>query len=148
VTVAPNIILSLGIGSCVVITLYDTRRKIGGLAHVMLPDSNSLTGQRPAYHCADTAIATLLKELISRGAKHQNMVAKIIGGAQMFACSSNSGPSIGKQNVRRIRQILDRERIPLKGEDTGNRHGRNIEFYLDSGKVMIENVMRKKSMEL
>jgi len=136
----PHIVLSEGLGSCVAITLYDTRRKIGGLAHVMLPDSSSLVGLRPPYHCADTAITALLRGLRSRGAVRQDIVVKIIGGAQMFTCSNGSGPGIGEQNITSIRHMLRRRGIKLVGEDTGGHCGRNVEFHLDSGRVIVRAI--------
>jgi len=143
VTSTPHIISSPGIGSCVVVTLYDSRKQVGGLAHIMLPDSNGINGRRPPYHCADTAIATLLKRLQSKGAARENLAAKIIGGARMFASSNSSSPGIGKQNITSIRQILSRERLPLIGEDTDGGYGRSIEFYLNSGRVIIRAVGRE-----
>ena len=143
VTSTPHIISSTGIGSCVVTTLYDSQKQVGGLAHIMLPDSNGINGRRPPYHCADTAITTLLNRLQIKGAVRENLVAKMIGGAQMFAGSNDSGPGIGKRNITSIRQVLSRERLPLIGEDTGGGYGRSIEFHLNSGKVIIRAVGRE-----
>ena len=148
VTSAPRIISSQGIGSCVVVTIYDPRRKMGGMAHIMLPDSNSVNGRSSPYHYADTAIVTLLGKLHSRGALLQDIVAKMIGGAQMFICSNGSGPGIGKQNDSSIRQILGREQIPLSGEEVGGSYGRNVEFHLDSGKVIVKTAGKKEDVEL
>lgn len=140
VTRAPHIISSLGLGSCVVVTLYDTKRKIGGLAHIMLPDSNSLNGYHAPYHCADTAIAALLDGLWSKGAVRRDVVAKLVGGAQMFPSSEGLNTGVGEQNIISVTHILSREQIPLVGEDTGGHHGRNVEFYLDRGKLIVKAI--------
>ena len=147
-TNAPHILSSQGIGSCVVVTIYDHRRKMGGMVHIMLPDSNSVNEQDFPYHYADTAIVTLLGKLRSMGAAQRNMVAKMIGGARMFLCSDDSAPGIGKQNVSSIRRILGREQIPLTGEEVGGSYGRNVEFYLDSGKVLVTTAGKKEAVEL
>ena len=143
VTTAPHVILSSGLGSCVVLTLYDTERKLGGLAHIMLPDSGSLNGYHPPYQCADTAIATLIKELQTMRASPRHMVAKLVGGAKMFLSSDDFGPGIGGQNIISIKCILKRRRIPVIAENTGGNYGRNVEFYLDSGKVMVRAIGRE-----
>jgi chemotaxis protein CheD len=148
VTSTPHIVLSQGIGSCVVVTLYDPRKKLGGIAHIMLPESNKLNGQRPPYHCVDTAIATLLRKLRSMEASQPNMEAKIIGGAQMFLCSNGSGPGIGQQNISSTERILNQEGIPLRGKDIGGNCGRNVEFFLDSGKVIVKTAGKKEDIEL
>lgn len=137
---APHIIISLGLGSCVTVVLYDTKRRIGGLAHIMLPESDSLNGRYIPYQCADTAIAALLEQMQSKGAILRDIVAKMVGGAQMFSSYDGSSPCIGKQNIISIKDILKREGIPLIAEDTGGHHGRNIEFHLDSGKLVIKAV--------
>ena len=143
VTRAPHVILSSGLGSCVVLTLYDTKWKLGGLAHIMLPDSNSLNGYHPPYKCADTAIATLIKGLRSMRANPRNMVAKLVGGAKMFLSNDDSNPGIGGQNIISVKHILKRRRIPVIGENTGGNYGRSVEFYLDSGKVMVRAIGRE-----
>jgi chemotaxis protein CheD len=134
----PQVVLSAGIGSCVVVILYDGGRRTGGVAHVMLPDSADVRGRSGPFQCADTAIATLLARLQSRGARPQDLVAKMVGGAQMFA--GDNGAGIGKQNVTRLKDLLDRERIPLVGWDVAGRHGRSVEFHLASGKVVVRTL--------
>jgi len=143
VTRAPHIISSSGLGSCVVVTLYDAKQKLGGLAHIMLPDSSSLNGDHPPYKCADTAITTLIKELRTMRATPQYMVAKLVGGAKMFLSSDDFGPGIGDQNIISIKRILKRSRIPVIAENTGGNYGRNVEFYLDSGRVMVRAIGRE-----
>lgn len=137
---APHIIASLGLGSCVVVTLYDTKQKIGGLAHIMLPDSNSLDGYHPPYQCADTAIAALLDELRSRGALRLDMVAKMVGGAKMFPGNEYPSTGVGEQNLTSIKHILSQKKIPIIGEDSGGHNGRSVEFYLDSGKLIVRAI--------
>ena len=138
VTRAPHIISSSGLGSCVAVTLYDTKLKLGGLAHIMLPDSSRLNGNHHTYQCADTAIATLIKELQSMKATPRNMVAKLVGGAKMFSSDDDFSPGIGEQNITSVKRVLKQKRIPVIGESTGGNYGRNVEFYLDSGKVFVE----------
>src|ERR1700729_3532746 len=84
-----QIVFSVGIGSCVVVTLYHAERRIGGFAHVMLPDSRPVHGSYPAYQCADTAVAALLKGLCSAGVDTSGLVAKMVGGAKMFSSYDN-----------------------------------------------------------
>jgi len=141
---APGVVLSSGLGSCVAAILYDRQRKIGGLAHIMLPDSSQLQSEqseirnpKSAFKCADTAIAVLLERLRNRGAVRRDIVAKMVGGARMFSWYEDSNPGIGEQNITSIRRILRREQIVLIGEDTGGHHGRSVEFHLDSGRVIV-----------
>jgi chemotaxis protein CheD len=138
------------LGSCVAVILYDTQQRIGGLAHIMLPDSSQLQSEQAAFRnpqsafkCADTAIAVLLGRLQSRGAVRRDIVAKMVGGARMFSCYENPDTGIGEQNITSVRRILRRERIALTGEDTGGHHGRSVEFHLDSGRVVVTAIGRE-----
>ncbi len=134
ITKAPDVIFVRALGSCVAVTLYDGVRKIGGMAHIMLPLSPGANGKEP-YHYADTAIRALLANLCAKGAQKRSLKAKAVGGAQMF-CSETDG-GIGFENIASVKSILQREGIPLMAEDTGGNRGRNAEFHLDSGKMKV-----------
>ena len=142
---SPDIILSAGLGSCMAVAIYDIKRKIGGLAHVMLPDSTIINNCFTPYQFADTAVDSLIEEMQKMGSLPQDIVAKIAGGAQMFnSRGNNPDKSIGEQNIRSIKHILNRKNIKLTGEDTGGKNGRSVEFYLDSGKLIVKSVEKKR----
>ena len=143
VTRAPHIISCQGLGSCVVVAIYDARRKIGGIAHIMMPDSKDLNGHHKPYVCADTAIAELLEGLQSEEANLRELSAKIVGGASMFASDEYSSMGVGEQNIISIKSILRKEGIPLMGADVGSNYGRSIEFHLDSGKLIVMAIGRE-----
>ena len=103
---APNIISSIGIGSCVVVALYDSEFKIGGIAHIMLPCSVGVTQSHSPYQFADTAVAFLIKNMIEGGAVRQKITAKVVGGSQMFSCNGDTEGSIGARNILSIKNIL------------------------------------------
>ncbi|MBI1912661.1 MAG: chemotaxis protein CheD [Deltaproteobacteria bacterium] len=142
VAAAPHILRAIGCGSCVILTLYECERKVGGLAHIMLPRKAALA-RRPApegedkYCYADTAISSLLEQLRKMGVLRKNIVARMAGGAGMFPSYSVADAGIGRQNIESVRDILRREGIHLAGWDTGGNHGRNVEFHLDSGRVVV-----------
>jgi chemotaxis protein CheD len=135
-----QIVVSAGIGSCVVVTLYHPSRRIGGFAHVMLPDSREVHGSCPVFHCADTAVAALLKELRDKGVDASGLVAKMVGGAKMFSSYDNGSSGMGAQNIQSIKQILEREKIPLVGFDVAGHHGRSVEFHLASGQLVVRTL--------
>jgi chemotaxis protein CheD len=137
---APDILTTPGLGSCVAIAFYDANRKIGGMAHIMLPDSREVDDCNSPYRYADTAISALLEKMLARGSKRGDIVAKICGGAQMFSHYENSGSSVGEQNISAIKNILDKKQISVIGEDSGGNKGRSIEFFLDTGKLRIKSM--------
>ena len=137
----PNILTTLGLGSCVGIALYDSKTKIIGLAHVMLPSSLQARNNSNTAKFADTAIVCLLEDMIKAGALKTNIVAKIAGGSQMFAFSELSDTiRIGTRNVISTKEKLQELKIPIISEDTGGNYGRTIELYSNDGKLIIKTI--------
>ena len=101
ICVSPDGITTLGLGSCVGIAVRDPVTKIGGLAHIMLPDSTEIKNNSNIPKFADTGIEELIKRIVAKGAARSRLVAKIAGGAQMFAFQSNNQTMrVGDRNVQ------------------------------------------------
>ncbi|HUU75779.1 MAG TPA: chemotaxis protein CheD [Methanoregulaceae archaeon] len=131
-----NPMSSIGLGSCVGLVIHDPIKCIGGMAHVMLPDSGGRT-ERPGKF-ADTAVETLVSELIGKGCRLAIMQAKIAGGAAMFKTFSEN-LNIGERNVNAIRECLKDRKIPIIAEDVGGCTGRTIVYHPTcAGKLMIK----------
>ncbi|MCL1829566.1 MAG: chemotaxis protein CheD, partial [Oscillospiraceae bacterium] len=130
---------TLGLGSCVGVCLYDKVQKISGMAHVMLPSSSGYEGQNRAKF-ADSAIADLVKLMVSMGAGRNALTAKIAGGAHMFSGSMNNVLKVGQRNAETCIATLEELRIPIRANDTGGTHGRTIELYSDTGMLKIRTV--------
>jgi chemotaxis protein CheD len=142
VTHLSGILKTTGLGSCVGLTLYDPKLKIAGMAHVMLPSSNiAKEGNVNIAKYADTAIPDMIEKMQALGASISRLEAKLAGGAQMFAFSSNNDMMrIGPRNVDSCKEVIQRYEIPIKGEDTGANYGRTIEFDCTTGILLIRSV--------
>ncbi|HHV60373.1 MAG TPA: chemotaxis protein CheD [Clostridiaceae bacterium] len=137
----PGILTTLGLGSCVGIALFDTQRKVIGLAHIMLPSSSQARSIENPAKFADTAIINLLEDMERNGARLRNIVAKLAGGAQMFAFSKLSSIlNVGERNVASAKEKLNELNIPIISEDTGGNYGRTIEFYSNDGSLLIKTI--------
>lgn len=138
---APDAITTLGLGSCVGVVIYDATLKLAGMVHVMLPDSTKIKNNENRAKFADTGIADLLAEMEKRGAARIRLKAKIAGGAQMFAFNTNNEMlRIGEQNAEAAKKVLRMLHIPVVAEDTGKNFGRTIEFYPETGELLIKAV--------
>ena len=138
---APDAITTLGLGSCVGIAIRDPITKIGGLAHIMLPDSTQFNGVVNVPKFADTGAKELVKIIVAAGANRSRLVAKIAGGAQMFAFSSkNDLTNVGQRNVDAVKKALAEMKIPILASDTGLNFGRTVEFYPETGDYIIKAV--------
>ncbi len=141
VCVSPDGITTLGLGSCVGIALRDPVTKIGGLAHVMLPDSTAIKNSSNIPKFADTGIEELVRRVVAKGANRTRLVAKIAGGSQMFAFQSKSDMvRVGERNVEATKKKLSEMRIPILAEDTGQNYGRTVVFYPETGDFVIRSV--------
>jgi len=139
---APDLVVTLGLGSCVGITFYDAKTKIGGLAHIMLPDSKQArSGNINPAKFADTAVPVIINELDKLGVNKSRLVVKIAGGAQMFSfMGTDDRMRIGERNTEAVKLALKIEGLRISGEDTGGNYGRSMELNLDTGKVSIKTI--------
>ena len=136
----PAIIYTSGLGSCIGFTLYDPLSGYGGMAHIMLPSYREGAGKKREKY-ADSALELLLMKMVQNGIRKSSLEAKIAGGARMFNFpDENSKLRIGERNTRRVKELLERNNIPIIGEDTGMNYGRTMELHTDTGLVLIKTV--------
>ena len=138
---SPNAVTTLGLGSCVGVAIRDPQTKVGGLAHVMLPNSKAVNNNSNVAKFADTGVVELVRQMEKAGAVRRRMVAKIAGGAQMFALQSKSElMQVGRRNVEAVKEVLKELGISILSEDTGLDYGRTVEFYPETGDYVIKSV--------
>ena len=122
--------MTIGLGSCIGLTLYDDTQKVGAMVHIMLPESAGRQDRPGKY--ADTAIPLPLKELGALGCRNRSLVAKMAGGACMFEYFGTN-LNIGERNAEKVRALLKEHNIPLIKEDVGGKVGRSVTFHPASG---------------
>ena len=145
VCISPDSVTTLGLGSCVGVAIRDKENKVGGLAHVMLPDSTAIRNNTNIYKFADTGITELVRLMEEKGAKRSRMVAKIAGGAQMFSFQNKSElVRVGDRNVEASKKKLKELGIPIIAEDTGDSYGRTVIFYPETGDFVIRAVGKEE----
>lgn len=127
---APIKLVTLGLGSCIGLVVYDSFARIAGMAHIMLPDSRGLRGSEKVGKFADTAVPYIVEEMLRKGATRARIKAKIAGGAQMFSLPGASAEflTVGAKNVAETKKRLARLGIAVIAADTGGNKGRTIEF--------------------
>lgn len=141
---SPHRLITLGLGSCVGIVLFDSVARVGGLSHIMLPDSTQFKNNGNKGKFPDTAVPLLVEEMVALGARRSCIKAKITGGAQMFSTSDRKMISnIGPRNVEHTIKILKKMRITLLASDVGGSKGRTVTLDTGSGIVQVRILGRE-----
>jgi chemotaxis protein CheD len=137
-------IITYALGSCVGIALYDSTRKIAGLAHVLMPSSKDVRDSNiNVMKYVDTAVPELVKRMERAGASTFNMVAKLAGGAQMFSMGGASTQfNIGERNVMQAREALQKLRIKIVAQDVGLNYGRTVEIFSENGIYRVKAITK------
>lgn len=140
----PAVIVTYALGSCIGICLYDKLTKIGGLSHIMLPESSMFNkSEINRMKFADTAIVDLVQSMVKLGADRKRLTAKIAGGAQMFEVQQGSlVGTIGERNIVSVKNVLQELKIPILAADTGQNYGRTVYFDLDTGTMKVQSLNR------
>jgi chemotaxis protein CheD len=138
VSQTPDLLMTLGLGSCVGVCIYDSLLKIGGMAHVMLPDSSMSKEVTNRGKYADTAVPVLVEKMQQMGALKNRMIVKIAGGAQMFAYSGmDHKMQIGPRNVLAVEKSINSIGLRISGKSVGGNLGRSIYMDLATGEVKV-----------
>lgn len=133
---SPHKLTCLGLGSCVAVIMHDPAMKIGGIVHVLLPKAPNNCDREEKY--ADTGTRKLFRELTTHGANKERLLAKLVGGAQMFTALDLSIANIGRENGFMARKVLGELRVKIVAEDLYGHRGRNITLDPANGFVTVQ----------
>ena len=130
--------ISMILGSCAGVCLYDRRQAIGGATHYMLPQWEGPGS--PSTRYGDVALDVLLKQFQIHGSNPNDLEAKVFGGAcmfEVFRAENGSDDHIGSRNVNLAVQAFSRLGIVIAARDTGGENGRKIKMQSDTGSVAV-----------
>lgn len=129
---APTIISTL-LGSCVAVTLWHPRAHLGGMCHIVLPET-------PDGKCemkyGDCAIAEFVKEATKHSTRTRDYIVNIYGGSDMFpGMQKSSGMRIGDRNIEKVKQLLELYDFNVNEVDIGGSNSRKIRLDLSNGSM-------------
>lgn len=131
------------LGSCVSACIRDRIIGIGGMNHFMLPISGDSKGWGGAADVTSTAtrygnyaMEHMINDILKHGGHKRHLEAKIFGGGRMMDALSD----VGAKNIAFVREYLDVEGIPLRGEDVGDIYPRKLIFFPAAGKVLMKRI--------
>jgi chemotaxis protein CheD len=130
-----DVLVSIGLGSCIGLALVDRARSIAGLAHVMLPESGGTIEAEKKLKFADHAVPALLEQVLALGTTVGRLEAVLVGGARMFSLGGSS-LDIGARNEQATIAQLSALRIKVAAHATSGTKGRTIRVHVDGGLVL------------
>lgn len=139
------------LGSCVAITLWHPKRRIGGMCHYLLPE-RSERNERKARDELDAAIrdgryasdamALLIEAIAHVGTRPEDYEAHLYGGADTLPDHLGHKPQIGVRNIERGWELIDRHGLNLVGVDVGDDVPRTVRLDLRNGEVQMRRSER------
>jgi chemotaxis protein CheD len=129
VTQMPTVITTI-LGSCVAVCMWDTRSRVGGMNHFMLPQLAGGAVQSPRF--GNVAMKELLDRLVASGARLPYLRARVFGGACMFE-QMKSAQHLGQKNINLALDFLSLRGIDIVQTDVGGDRGRKLRFHTDEG---------------
>lgn len=129
------------IGTGIAVTIFDLQNKIGGVAHVVLPESSlgtSVNELLPGKY-ANLAVPKLLEEFAALGGQKQTSVVRLVGGAQLFNFGGGGGNilNIGARNATAIRAAMSKQGLAIEKADTGGNKGKAMRFVVATGQMFV-----------
>ena len=138
----PTIIQTL-LGSCVAVCLLDSKQRIGGMNHILLPGKADLKCFDASARYGINAMELLINKIMGLGGNRSQLVAKVFGGAHVLpAISKENG--VGRKNVAFVLDFLREEGIGIVNKDLGGHEPRKIFFHTDTGDVFLKRVRSKR----
>lgn len=136
----PQNITTMGLGSCVGITMYDPHSKIGGLLHAMMPYIDEINNKSNKYKFVDEGIKEMLRAMVSSGAKKSTIQIKVVGGAEMFRFTRDAFERIGHRNQEAAFKTIDELGYTVLSQDCGKNYGRTITLDTQNGSLVVKSV--------
>jgi chemotaxis protein CheD len=147
ITARPKLVVTV-LGSCLSVTMFNRRTKMGGICHGILPRCNRRTqcvdDCPESFKYVDCSIRKMVRLFERRKVTRNEIEVKYFGGADMFLRQAHvpGNVSVGNQNVETADRIIIGEGLSILKRDVGGVQGRKIFFYTDTGEVYLKRLLK------
>lgn len=145
---AQVILSTYALGSCIGVIAYDSVSKVGGILHLMLPDSTispDKAVRQPAMF-ADTGLPLLFRAMAGLKAERHRVRIFVAGGAGMLAGSDPF--KIGERNSAVTLDFLAKNGLPVKHREIGGSINRTVHLEIGSGNVGLKTPIASETISL
>ena len=132
------------LGSCVSACIRDSRLRIGGMNHFMLPVDRS-DGSGPwastasaATRFGNVAMERLINEILKLGGRRADLEVKLVGGGKVLDSLSD----VGARNIRFVKEYVQAEGFRVVGEDLGDLYPRKVLYDPATGSAQVKRLAR------
>ncbi len=135
-----DLLVTYALGSCLGVAIHDPFAGVGGLLHVMLPDSvidPDRARANPATF-VDTGVPLLFRQAYALGARKERIVARVAGGATMGATEEEDRFQIGRRNFAKLRELFWKNGVLLSAHDVGGNASRTLVLNMATGDVLVK----------
>lgn len=134
-----DVLVTYSLGSCIGLSLYDPKARVGGMIHCMLPLSKMDEDKARANPCmfTDTGVLALLQAVFNMGAERRHLIAKVAGGAMFL--DEKKIFCIGERNYTVLRKVLWKNNILISAEEVGGTTPRTLTLYMATGRTTIRS---------
>lgn len=127
------------LGSCVSITLWHPKAKIGGMCHYLLARRTDRRASTLSGRYGDEAMLLMLHEVLNSGLPLQEFHAKLVGGAAVLAGIERDQPhDVPSRNIDMAYQLVKQLGLSVHAEDLGGNSPRLVMFDLATGDVWVK----------
>ncbi len=126
------ILRSLAIGSCVVIAAYDSSKKVGAMAHIMLPGRAPRGADHEKTRYAADAIDEMINRITKIGANKCDLEVCLVGAGNVL---KKQDDTICKDNIESITHLLLQKDMPVKATVLGGTERRSVFLDIENGRI-------------
>jgi chemotaxis protein CheD len=129
------------LGSCVSITLWHPRKRIGAMSHFLLSSRGARVAGELDGRYAEEALSLMLRDLALHKVRARECQAKLFGGGNMFPHQTRANLlNVGQANGATARRLMAAHGIPIASESLFGVGHRQIIFDVSTGHVWSRQV--------
>ena len=136
------ILRSIAIGSCIVVAAYDSTKKIGALAHIMLPGSAPEKNLEKTKYTTD-AINEMISRMSRAGSNKGDIEVCLVGGGNVLKKEEDT---ICQDNIASTTRLLEEKHIPVRAEVIGGTKRKSVLLDVESGSTFYSEGNTKEKL--
>jgi chemotaxis protein CheD len=139
-----DVLISTVLGSCLSITMYSKKLKLGGISHCQLPYcyGDSCDKCTDVFKYVECTLEKMIEKFDRLKIKREEVEIKAFGGGDVLITKEESQKSktIGKQNITALTNWMDQNKLKLTAYDIGGKRGRKIFFIPTTGEIFLKRI--------